>query len=96
MVKSIIPLTRPEKDQLDSLEYIAHTCHNTPEDTTSEKHIIKIPRFDSGTPEEWIISMDLVQKSVVGKKITMSPPIYKCMKRLLKGDAKAEFFRRLT
>ena len=54
LVKPIIPLARPEKDELDALEYIDNTCHNTPGDTTSGKCIIKICRFDSGTPEEWI------------------------------------------
>ena len=48
-----------------ALEYIDHMCHNTPGDNTSEKYVIKIPRFDSGTPEEWIIFVDLVQKSLV-------------------------------
>ena len=60
MVKPIIPLARPEKDDLDALEYIYHTYHNTPGDTTSGKYIIKIDRFDSDTPEEWIIFVDLV------------------------------------
>ena len=51
-VKLIIPLARPQKDELDASKYIDHMCHNTPGDTTSGKHVIKIPRFDSGTPEE--------------------------------------------
>ena len=65
LVKPIISLDRPEKDELDALEFIDHKCHNTPRDTASGKYIIKIPRFDSGTPEEWIIFVDLVQKSLV-------------------------------
>ena len=52
LVKSIVPLARPEKADLDALEYNGHTCHNSPGDTTSRKDIIKIPTFDSGTPEE--------------------------------------------
>ena len=58
LVKLIIPLARQEKDEREASEYIDHTSHNTPRNTTSEKHVIKIPRFDSGTPEEWIIFMD--------------------------------------
>ena len=72
-------------------EYIDHTCHNTPGNSTSGKYVIKIPRFDSGTPEEWIIKMELVQKALVGQNVTTGPPMYKCMERVLKGDAKAEF-----
>ena len=92
LVKPIIPLARPEKDELDALEYIVNSYDNTPGDTTSGKYVIKIPRFDSGTHEQCIIFAELVQKSLVGQNITIGPPIYKCMERVLKGDAKAEFF----
>ena len=68
-------------------------CHNTPGDTTSRKYVIKIPRFDSGTPEEWIIFVDLVQKSPEGQNFTTVPTIYKCMDRVLKDDAKVEFLQ---
>ena len=75
-------------------EYIDHTCHNTPRDTTSGKFIIKIPRFDSGTPEEWIIFVNLVQKSHVGQNFTTGSPMYKYMESVLKGYAKAEFLQK--
>ena len=91
LVKPIIPLARLEQDEHDALEHIDHTCHNTPRDTTSGKWVNKIPRFDSSTPEEWIIFADLVQKSLVEQNVTTGPPMYECMKRVLKGDVKAEF-----
>ena len=93
LVKPIIPLARPEKDELDALEYINHTCHNTCKDTTSGKSIIKIPRFDSGIPEEWIIFVDLVQKNLVGQNNTTGPLMYNYMERVLKDDAKAIFYQ---
>ena len=49
--------------------------------------------IDSGTPEEWITFVDLVQKSLVGQNVTTGPPIYECMERVPKGDAKAEFLQ---
>ena len=55
--------------------------------------MIEIPRFDYTTPEEWIIFVDLIQKSLGHQKITTGPPMYKCMERVLKGDAKAEFLQ---
>ena len=55
LIKPVIPLTRPENNELETLEYIDHACQNITRDTTSGKYIIKIPRFDSGTPEELII-----------------------------------------
>ena len=66
-------------------------CHNTPGDITLGKYVIKIPKFDSGTPEEWIIFVDLVQKSLVEQNVTTGPPMYKHMEWMLKGDGKAEF-----
>ena len=93
MVKPIIPLVRPGKDELDALVYIDHTCHNTPSDTTSGNYVFKIPIFDSGAPEEWIIFVDLVQKSLVGQNVITGPPMYKCIERVMKGDGKAEFLQ---
>ena len=90
LFKPIILLARPEKDELNALEYIDHMCHNTPGDTTSGKYVIKISRFDSGSSEEWIILVNLVRKSLVGKNITTGLPMYKCMERILQGDAEAE------
>ena len=55
--------------------------------------MIKIPRFDSGTPEEWIIFMDLVQKSLVGWNVTTGSPINERTERVLKGDSKDEFLQ---
>ena len=83
MVKLIILLARPENDELDVLEYIDLSCHNTSRDNTSGKYVIKIPRFDFGTPEEWIIFGNLVQKSLVGQNVTTGPPMYKFMERVL-------------
>ena len=73
LVKPIIPLTRPDEDELQASEYIDHTCHNIPGNIVSEKYVIKISIFDSSAPEEWIIFMYLVQKSLVGQNITSGP-----------------------
>ena len=63
LVNPIILLESPEKGDLKPSKYIDHMYHNTPGDSTSCKYMIKMPRFDSGTPEEWIIVVDLVQKA---------------------------------
>ena len=66
-------------------------CHKAPGNSTSGKCVINILRFDSGTPEEWIFIIDLVQKVLVGQNITTGLPMYKCMEKVLKGDFKGEF-----
>ena len=73
-------LVKPiQKEELDALEYIDHMCHNTHRDTILGKYVIKISRFDSGTPEEWIIFVNLVQKNHVGQNANIGPLMYKCM-----------------
>ena len=91
LVNPIIPLECPEKKNIEPSKYVEYTCYNTLGDSTSGKYVIKMPRFDSGTLEEWIIFMDLVQKALVGQNVTNDPPMYKYMEWVLKGDAKAEF-----
>ena len=66
LVNPIILLERPEKEDLKPSKYIYHMCHNFSGNITSGKYMMKIPRFNSGTPEEWIIFMDLVKKALVG------------------------------
>ena len=83
LVNPIILLESPEKEDLKPNKYIDHKCHNTPDDSTSGKYVVKIPRFGSGMPEEWIIFVDLVQKALVGQNVTTGPPMYKCMERVL-------------
>ena len=56
----IISLERSEKQDLERSEYIDHMCHYTPGNITSGKYLIKISRFDSGTPEVCIFFKDLV------------------------------------
>ena len=96
LVNPIILLERPEKEELEPSEYIDHTCHNTPGNSAAGKYVIKIPRFDSGTSEEWIIFVDLIQKALVGQNVTTGSPMYKCVERVLKDDAKAEFTQQVN
>ena len=81
-------MERQEKDDLGPSE---HMCHSTPGDSTSGKYVIRIPRFDSSTPGDFIIFVDLGQKALVGQITTTDSSIYVCMERVPKGDAKEEF-----
>ena len=75
LFKPTISLAQLEMDELELSKYGYHTYHNTPEDNTSEKYVIEILKFGCGTPEEWIIFLDLVQRSTVGQNDTT---IYPC------------------
>ena len=50
MVIPIIPQVPPEKEELVASKHIDHSFYNTPRDTFSGKYVIKILRFDFGTP----------------------------------------------
>ena len=90
MFNPIILLERLQKKDLKPSKHIDCMCHNIPGDSTSGKYIIKMPIFDSGFLEEWIIFAELVQKVLIGQNVTTGPPIYKCMERELNGGAKAK------
>ena len=77
LVHSILPLECPKKDNLKTSKYIYQTSYDTPGSSTSGKYVDKIPRFDPGVPEEWIILVDLVQKAIVGQNVTTGLPRYK-------------------
>ena len=92
IVRPIITLERPEpKEKIPPSEYIEHKCHNDPGDVKSGQYVVKIPRYGSGTPEDWLIFIDLCKKAIIGQNVTAGPPMYAFMERVLKGDAKAEF-----
>jgi hypothetical protein len=92
LVRPIIPLQRPEAtEKIPPSEYIEHKCHNDPGDAKSGQYVVKIPRYGSGTPEDWLMFIDLCKKAIIGQNVTTGPPMYAFMDRVLKGDAKAEF-----
>ena len=78
----IIPQEYPENGDLEPSGYIDHTFHNFLGDRV---------RFDFDIPEEWIIFVNIVQKTLVGQNDTTVPPMHRCMEEALKYDAKAEF-----
>ena len=91
LVKPIISLERPRKEDLEPSEYIDLACHTTPGDSTTGKYRVKIRRFDFGTSEEWIIFVDLDQNASVRQNVTTVSPMYECIERGLKGQINIEF-----
>ena len=92
VVRPIITLERSEaEDKIPPSEYIEHKFHNDPGDNKSGQYVVKIPRYGSGTPEDWLVFIDLCKKAIIRQNVTTPPPMYAFMDRVLKGDAKAEF-----
>ena len=92
LVNPIILMECLEKDDLESSKYIDYMCHITPDYSTWGRYVIKILRLDSGTPEEWIIFVDLVQMALVQQNAATDPLMYKCIEQSLKSDAESRVY----
>ena len=91
LIVPAIPLGRPEKKILTKGQYVEYKCFSSPGDTDSPAYNIQIPYFGTGTPEEWLMFLDNLDKALVGQHITDGPRRYEFTERLLKGDALATF-----
>ena len=91
LIVPAIPLGRPEKKVLTKGQYVEYKCFSVPGDTESPAYNIQIPYFGTGTPEEWLMFLDNLDKALVGQHITDGPGRYTFTERLLKGDALATF-----
>ena len=76
LITPIILLEHPEKKDIKPIQYIDHMYHNSLGSSILGKFVIKILRFNSGAPEEWIIFMDLVQMVLGGQNVTTGSPMY--------------------
>ena len=50
--KPAIPLERAKRTKYDPSELVKFELYRNPEDTSSAKYTISIPKFSGGTPEE--------------------------------------------
>ena len=91
LIVPAIALSRPEKKVLTKGQYVEYKCFSVPGDTDSPAYSIQIPYFGAGTPEEWLMFLDNLDKALVGQNITDGPGRYEFTERLLKGDALATF-----
>ena len=55
-----MPHKHQDNKDLDSSIYMDHRRHDTPGNSNWRNHVMKIPKFDSNTPDEWIIFVDLL------------------------------------
>ena len=91
LIVPAIALSRPEKKVLTKGQYVEYKCFSSPGDTDSPAYNIQIPYFGSGTPEEWLMFLDNLDKALVGQHITDGPGRYEFTERLLQEDTLATF-----
>ena len=77
--KPAIPLERAKRAKYDPSELVKFKLYRNPEDTSSAKYTISIPKFSGGTPEEILNFFDQVQEVMTGQSITKGPMRYKVL-----------------
>jgi len=87
----IIPFDRLEVTVLRKDQYLSFKLRSNPQDEASATYELTVPYYRSGTPEELLMFCENIQKVIVGQNITQGPAKYALAKRLLQGEALAQF-----
>ena len=74
------------KDKLSSFK-----LRSDPSDASSPTYELSVRYYNDGTPEEWLLFLKAVKEVLRGQGITTGPPAFSMYRRLLKGDALAQF-----
>jgi len=86
-----IPLERPEPKELEKGEYLTLKLRSVPDNDNSPEYELTVPYFRSGTTEEWFKFVSALRKVIDGQNLTQGPARYAMARRLLVGDALAQF-----
>ena len=86
-----IPLDSPVKKELEKGEYLTYKLRNDPTDNSSGAYELTIPFFRDGTPEQFLRFRKNLNKVFVGQNVTDGPGMFTIGRRLMDGDALAEF-----
>jgi len=58
LITPAIDLNRPERKVLTKGQYVEYKCHSSPGDPDSPVYSLQVPYFSTGSPEEWLLFMD--------------------------------------
>ena len=86
-----VPLERPGKKEIAKEDLLRFKLRSVPADVDSPVYESSVPIFERGTPEEVLNFIKNVQAVITGQNLTVGPPKYTLMRRLLRGDALAAF-----
>ena len=86
-----IPFHRPERKELDKDKYMVAKLRSNPEEASSQTYELNVPYFDTGCPEVWLQFTDNLKRVLKGQNIKEAPAMVQMAKRLMQGDALAEF-----
>ena len=86
-----IPYKRKEKKKLAQDERLTLKLRTDPANQDSQEYELTVAIFSSGTPEEWLVFLKNLNKTMVGMNITNGPAKYTMARRLMEGEALANF-----
>ena len=92
----VIPLERPEPKKLQKGDYITLKLRTSPTEDHSPTYDLSIPKFSTGSPEEWFVFIDNVRTALRGLHMMTGPQRFTFMRSLLKGDALSAFNAKCT
>jgi hypothetical protein len=89
--KPVIPMDRAEPKDLEIGEYHTYKLRTNPAEADSPLYTLQVPKFDTGTPEEWLKFQKKLRAVIAGQNATTGPARYGLARNLLTGDALATF-----
>ena len=89
IIKPPIGLERPKQESSKYAKKIK--CRTNPADASSTTYNIPMEYFKEGTPEEWLIFQDRLDRCITGQNATSGAAKFALTRRLLDGHAKTAF-----
>lgn len=90
-VEPPIPFDRPAKVTYKKSDGVTFTCHTVPGDHNSEKFELFCPFFSTGSCENLLHVLKVIERVIVSQNLTTGPQRYALIRRVLEGDALAAF-----
>jgi hypothetical protein len=76
---------------LGKADYLTIKLRAVPTEADSQTYELNVPYFQTGTPEEWLLTKKAILKVIASQNITTGPGRFAMARRILDGDALAAF-----
>ena len=89
-----ISMERPKAKTLSKGEYIRMNLTATTGAEKDTSYTVDVPYFKNGTPEEWFLFLQMLDRIYKGQNLTTGPQRFVIVRELLQGEALAQFNRK--
>jgi hypothetical protein len=77
--------------KLEDGKYLSFKLCAVPMDLDSQLYSLSVPFYTTGTPEQWILFRENLDKVLIGQNITTGPPTYAMTRCILEGAWLAKY-----